>query len=64
MTTKERLLNEIQELPEPSLTELLDFVQFIKAKIACEKMGEALMSETSLEKDWLKPDEDEAWQNL
>ena len=24
----------------------------------------AIMSESSLSKDWLKPEEDEAWQNL
>jgi len=57
-------MNEIKEVPEPFLTEVLDFVHFIKAKIAREKLDIAIMSESSLGKDWLKPEEDEAWQDL
>jgi len=64
MSTKELLINEIGEVPEPFLTEVLDFVQFLKAKILREKMDIAIMSESSLSKDWLKPEEDEAWQDL
>jgi hypothetical protein len=64
MSTKELLINEIEEVPEPFLTEVLDFVHFIKAKIAREKLDVAIMSESSLGKDWLKPEEDEAWQRL
>jgi hypothetical protein len=64
MSTKELLINEIEEVPEPFLTEVLDFVYFIKAKIAREKLDVAIMSESSLGKDWLKPEEDEAWQRL
>jgi hypothetical protein len=29
-----------------------------------EKSSEAIASESSLKKDWLKPEEDAAWQNL
>jgi hypothetical protein len=43
---------------------VLDFVLFLKAKIAREKLDMAMMSESSLAKDWLKPEEDEAWQDL
>jgi hypothetical protein len=64
MSTKELLINEIEEVPEPFLTEVLDFVHFIKAKIARDKLAVAIMSESSLAKDWLKPEEDEAWQGL
>jgi hypothetical protein len=64
MSTKELLINEIEEVPEPFLTEVLDFVHFIKARIAREKLDVAIMSESSLGKDWLKPEEDEAWQRL
>ena len=64
MSTREVLMNEIKEVPEPFLTEVLDFVHFIKAKIAREKLDIAVMSESSLGKDWLKPEEDEAWQDL
>ncbi len=64
MSTKELLISEIEKAPEPLLTEVLDFVHFLKAKIVREKMDIAIVSESSLSKDWLKPEEDEAWQNL
>jgi hypothetical protein len=64
MSTKELLINEIEKAPEPILTEVLDFVHFLKAKIVREKLDIAIVSESSLSKDWLKPEEDEAWQNL
>ncbi|MFZ3254523.1 MAG: DUF2281 domain-containing protein [Syntrophales bacterium] len=64
MNTKELLINEIKEVPEPLLTEVLDFVHFLKAKIVREELDIAITSEAALSKDWLKPEEDEAWQNL
>ena len=64
MSTKEELINEIEETPEPLLSEVLDFVHFLKAKTLREKLDIAVMSESSLGKDWLRPEEDEAWQNL
>jgi hypothetical protein len=64
MSTKEELINEIEEVPEPLLSEVLDFVHFLKAKILREKLDTAVMSESSLGKDWLNPEENEAWQSL
>ena len=64
MNTKELLINEIKEAPEPLLTEVLDFVHFLKAKTVREELDIAIMSESALSKDWMKPEEDEAWQNL
>jgi len=64
MSTKDLLMNKIEEVPEPLLSEVLDFVHFLKTKVAREKLDIAIMSESSLSKDWLKPEEDEAWQNL
>jgi len=64
MSTKEMLINEIEEVPEPFLAEVLDFVLFLKARIAREKLDMAIVSESSLSKDWLKPEEDQAWQDL
>lgn len=64
MSTKELLLSEIEEVPEPFLNEVLDFVHFLKARIIRERLGTAIASESSLKKDWLKPEEDEAWQSL
>jgi hypothetical protein len=64
MNTKDLLINEIEEAPEPLLSEVLDFVHFLKTKILREKRDIAIMSESSLGKDWLQPEEDEAWQSL
>ena len=64
MSTKELLISEIEQVPEPFLPEVLDFVLFLKAKILREKLDMAIMSESSLAKDWLTPEEDEAWQDL
>ena len=46
------------------LEEILDFVRFLKVKGAQEKLKITLLSEPSLQKDWLKPEEDEAWRDL
>lgn len=64
MTNRERILSEIQKIPEPLLTEVLDFVEFLTRKISSEKTEIANMSETALGKDWLGPEEDRAWQHL
>lgn len=66
--TKELISKEIKNIPDCYLEEVLDFIRFIKTKTLEEKAGEkmdlALMSETSLKKDWLRPEEDEAWKYL
>ena len=64
MSKKELILNEIEQIPEPFLDEVLDFVQFLKTKTLKERLFTAIASESSLRKDWLRPEEDEAWQNL
>ena len=64
MTKKELLIEEIDQVPEPFLDDVLDFVQFLKAKIIKEKLDIAIASESSLKKDWLRPEEDDAWQRM
>ena len=56
--------DEIEDAPQPLLSEVLDFVHFLKAKTIREELDITIMSESSLKKDWLKPEEDQAWQNL
>ncbi|MFY9826784.1 MAG: DUF2281 domain-containing protein [Thermoanaerobaculia bacterium] len=63
MTTKELLFNEIEDAPEPVLAEILDFVQFLKRKVR-PGLETALASEAVLAKNWLSPEEDEAWRDL
>ncbi|MBE9019010.1 DUF2281 domain-containing protein [Chroococcidiopsis sp. CCALA 051] len=64
MTIKEHILQAIEQVPEPLLQEVLDFIQFLQTKHQQEKSETALLSESSLQKDWLKPEEEAAWQNL
>jgi hypothetical protein len=64
MSKKELLISEIEKVPEHILDELLDFIFYLKTKVVKERLDTALASESSLMKDWLKPEEDEAWQNL
>jgi hypothetical protein len=64
MSKKEILLKEIEQVPEPFLDEVLDFIRFLKTRNAKNRMNITIASESSLAKDWLKPEEDEAWQNL
>ncbi|WP_281054736.1 hypothetical protein [Thermodesulfatator indicus] len=41
---------------------MIDFIEFLKLKI--EKNETLFLSEKSLAKEWLLPEEDEAWKDL
>lgn len=64
MIKKEVLINEIEHIPEPFLDEVIDFIRFLKTKVAKEQRDISIASESALKKDWLKPEEDEAWKSL
>lgn len=64
MDVKELILKKIEKVPERYLEEILDFIRFLETKALEEKMGTAIASETSLKKDWLRSEEEEAWQDL
>lgn len=64
MNYKETLFKEIEKVPDTLLEEVIDFVKFLKTKVIGEKFDIAAASESSLKKDWLKPEEDEAWRDL
>ena len=65
MTIKEQITQELENLPEPLLQEILDFVQFLQIKHQQRSILEiTMMSESSLQKDWLRPEEEAAWQDL
>ena len=51
-------------VPDSVLDEVTDFVHFLKARIVRDGMATSVASESSLKKDWLRPEEDEAWQDL
>lgn len=64
LSVKELIVKEIEQVPESVLVEVLHFLQFLKLKHQNEKLEISVLSESSLQKDWLKPEEDEAWQDL
>ncbi len=64
MNAKESLLTEIEQIPESLFPEILKFVQYLKYKHQQEQLETTLLSESSLAKDWLTPEEDAAWQDL
>jgi hypothetical protein len=64
MTTRDLLMHEMQQVPEALLGEILDFVRFVKAQRTQERLETAMVSEAVLAKDWLRPEEDAAWQDL
>jgi hypothetical protein len=61
---KELILREMEHIPESLIDEILDFIQFLKSKAQKEKLETAIASESSLKKDWLRQEEDKAWQDL
>lgn len=64
MIKKELLKNEIEHIPENLIDEVIDFVQFLKAKKIKENLEITIASESSLSKDWLSQEEEQAWKNL
>jgi len=61
-TKVEMIIRELRRLPASLLDEVLDFVQFVHLKAVENET--AIASESSLGKDWLRPEEDEAWRDL
>jgi len=64
MPSRVELIKEIETIPEPLLDEVMDFIQFVKAKSMREGLYTAIASESSLKKDWLCAEEDKAWGDL
>jgi len=64
VTKVELIVHEIEQVPESFLEEILDFIRFIKMKAKTNKLETMIASESSLKRDWLRPEEDEAWRDL
>jgi hypothetical protein len=61
---KEAVMHELDDLPKSLLQEVLDFIRFLKMKGVQEQLETAVLSESTLQKDWLRAEEDEAWRDL
>ena len=64
MTVKESLLQVVEELPSEYLCDLAEFAKRLRLKAAHREVPTALASEQVLARDWLRPEEDEAWKDL
>ncbi len=64
MKTKDLIKKEIEIIPDPYLEEILDFIHLVKEKASKKRMETALLSESVLAREWLSPEEDEAWKDL
>lgn len=63
------IVKEIDALPPELLKEVADYINYVKYKYRIkdetDKIDDiTLASEDSLAKDWMKPEEDEAWKDL
>lgn len=64
VSKKELIIREMDQVPDNLFEEILDFICFLKARSQKEKLETAIASESSLKKDWLRVEEDKAWQDL
>jgi hypothetical protein len=64
MEVEEQIIRELHQVPRQHYREILDFIRETKKKAGKRTGDTALASESSLKKDWLRPEEDEAWANL
>jgi len=64
MTKRELAIRRIEEAPEPVLDEILETMDLLQKMPSAEGRQTALASEAVLAKDWLRPEEDEAWRDL
>ncbi len=64
MSSKEAIFQEIEQMPDVLLEDVLSFLQSLKAQYLQNSLATCLLSESALTKDWLNPEEDDAWQDL
>lgn len=61
---KDEVLRKLNEVPDFLMEEISDFIEFLKTRVVRERFEATLLSESSLAKDWLRPEEDKAWKDL
>ena len=64
MTNRAVLLKEIETLPAACVSEVVDFVAWVKHRRLSQIPETMVLSEAALAKDWDTPEEDEAWTDL
>ena len=64
MYNKQALVNEIELLPQNLVDEIFHYVMFLKQIKSNKASDLTLASEHAFAKEWLLPEEDEAWKDL
>ncbi len=67
ITEKKKKIQEyLEQLPDKYLNEILEYLQSLQFKNRNENadVSSMLLSENSLAKEWLTPEEDKAWEHL
>lgn len=64
VSVKESIVRAVEDLPEECLDDLAHYVEELRQRTALRTTPTALASEAVLAKDWLRPEEDEAWHDL
>ena len=64
MTLKEQVIEEIDQVPESLMENVLEYLRDLRLKAIARRSPTMMMSEASLAKEWLTPEEDEAWADL
>jgi hypothetical protein len=64
MTAKEAIVQAVENLPDECLDDLAHYVDALRRRASLRSVPTALASETVLAKDWLRPEEHEAWRDL
>ena len=64
MEVEDQIINELHHVPRQHYREILNFIRTVKKKPGVITNETAIASESSLAKDWQRPEEDEAWANL
>lgn len=63
--TLELIESRLKRLPVEKLPAVLEFVEFLEQRTPDRELLEAmLLAQPLLAKDWLSPEEEEAWSNL
>lgn len=63
MTKKDEVIEQIQHLPDTLINEVLEYIRYLKStKLGGLECG--IQSESTLAKDWLSEEEEEAWKGL
>jgi hypothetical protein len=63
---KKEVEQYLERLPDKYLNEVIEYLRFLefKSKNKTEDRSFMFLSEESLAKDWLTPEEEEAWKDL